>query len=71
MKNKLSFILSLVATLGLLALAWFKSVDIGTTLPMIVTGYVLGRSATKASYAFSLGKDPNADTREGIKDIEK
>lgn len=70
MKSKLSFVLSLIATLGLLALAWFKEYDISTVLPIIVTGYVLGRSATKASYALSASKDPNADTKAVIDSVE-
>ena len=70
LKNNLSFVLSLIATVGLLALAWFKGVDISMTLPAIVTGYVLGRAGTKASHAWSASKDPNADTQKVIEKLE-
>jgi hypothetical protein len=70
MKTKLSFILSLIATLGLLALAWFKEYDITAMLPVIVTGYVVGRSVTKASHIWAISKDPNADTKSAIDKLE-
>jgi hypothetical protein len=66
LKNNLSFVLSLVATLGLLVLAFFKDVDISMTLPAIVTGYVLGRAGNKASNVWAASKDPGADTINAI-----
>ena len=70
LKNNLCFVLSLVATLGLLCLAWFKDYDIGTMLPVVVTGYVLGRAGTKASHGWALSRDDKADTKAGIEKME-
>jgi hypothetical protein len=70
MKSNLSFILCLIATLGLLGLAWFKGVEIDTALIAVVTAYVLGRGATKASHVWAASKDPNADTKAAIDNLE-
>ncbi len=70
LKHHLSFILSLIATVGLLALAWFKGTDISIMLPTIVTGYVIGRAGLKASHAWSASRDPAADTKAVIEKLE-
>jgi len=70
LRHHLSFILCLISTIGLLALAWFKQVDISYMLPTIVVGYVVGRAGLKASHAWSASKDPQADTQKVIEKLE-
>lgn len=66
MKNKLSFILTLLSLIGIFALAWHKDLDIQMLLPSVLAIYVLGRTTTNVSTAWAASKDPNADTLKAI-----
>ena len=71
MKNKLSFILTLISVIGLLALAWFKNVDLQMLLPSVLGIYILGRTTTSVSSAWAASKDPHANTLEALQIIDK
>jgi len=64
LKNKLSFVLTLLSILGVLALAWFKAINIEILLPSLLGIYVAGRTAHKVSAGIAASKDPNANTAE-------
>jgi ABC-type proline/glycine betaine transport system permease subunit len=68
-KHYLSFILTMICVLGLFALAWFKDVDILSTLPIVLGTYVGARTVEKTVAVRSAASDPNADTRAVIKDV--
>lgn len=69
MKHYLSFMLTLVSILGLFALAWFKDVEITAVLPIVLASYIGARTIEKTVSISAASKDPNADTRQVIRDI--
>jgi len=70
-KKIMQYTLAVVSVLGVLALAWFKSVDISMLLPTILGLYWGGHAAQNISTGWALSKDPNADTAAGIDNMEK
>lgn len=71
MKNKLSFILTLLSIIGVFVLAWYKNIDIQMLLPSILGIYVIGRTTTNVSTAWAASKDPDADTLKAVEMIDK
>lgn len=71
MKNKLSFILTLLSIVGVFVLAWYKNIDIQMLLPSILGIYVIGRTTSSVSTTWAASKDPNADTLKAIEMIDK
>jgi hypothetical protein len=69
-KMHLSFVLSLIALLGVLALAWYKGVNLDILLPSILGIYIVGKSVQKMSGHWAASKDPNANTTEIIEKLE-
>lgn len=70
-KKNMQFSLVAFSIVGLFALAWFKGTDISMLLPTVLGMFVLGHTATNVSSAWALSKDANADTAQGINDLEK
>lgn len=71
MKNKLSFILTLISLIGVFALAWSKDLDIQMLLPSVLAIYVLGRTATSVSSVWAVSRDPAADTMKAVEMMDK
>lgn len=71
MKNKLSFILTLLSIIGVFVLAWYKNIDIQVLLPSILGIYVIGRTTTNVSTTWAASKDPSADTLKAVEMIDK
>jgi uncharacterized membrane protein YadS len=70
LKQSLSFVLTFIALLGVLALAWFKDVDVQMLLPSILGIYIVGRTTHKVSAVWAASKDPNADTHKAIETFD-
>lgn len=70
-QTRLGFVITLVSVVGLIGLAWFKGVDITMALPTVVGLYLTGRTASAVSHVWAASKDPNADTAEIVKELEK
>lgn len=70
-KNKMSFVLTLISILGLFGLAYFKDVDIALTLPTVLGIFVAGRTFISTSHGWAASKDPKANTVETIKSLEE
>ncbi len=69
-KQNFGFICTITCLFGLLALAFFKGVDVSASLP-VVLGTYLGSRAVEKSTAFAMAsKDPKCDTRAVINDLE-
>lgn len=71
MKNKLSFILTLLSIIGIFVLAWYKNLDVQMLLPSVLGIYVLGRTTTNVSATWAASKDPNADTLKVVEMVDK
>ena len=71
MKNKLSFILTLMSVLGIFLLAWFKGIDIQVLLPSVLAIYIVGRTSTNISTTWAASRDPNADTLKAVEMVDK
>lgn len=68
-KHYFSFFLTLVSIVGLFVLAWFKGVDILATLPIVLGTYIGSRTFEKTVAVKAAANDPQADTRQVIKDV--
>lgn len=68
-KNYLSFVLSLISIVGVLLLAWFKGISVEMLLPSLLGVYILGRAGQKSVGMIAASRDPNADTRAVIQDL--
>lgn len=71
MKDLRSFVVTMLAMMMLFVLAYFKDFDIEYAFSTIVLAYVIGRSAAKASHVWAASRDPNADTKAVIDNVEK
>lgn len=69
-QTNLGFLLTFISILGLFTLAFTKGVDIGATLPVILATYIGARAGEKSMAMMAASKDPNADTRQVIHDLE-
>ncbi|CAB5221402.1 hypothetical protein UFOVP244_155 [uncultured Caudovirales phage] len=64
----LSFIITLVCVVGILALAFYRNLDLSSLLPTILGLYLGARTIDKTNVAWAASKDPKADTAKVIKD---
>jgi hypothetical protein len=71
LKTKLSFIVTLVAIVGLLIVFYFKGTNVAMEITTIVGIYVVGRNAASISHGWAASKDPNADTKATIEKLEE
>jgi hypothetical protein len=69
-KQNFGFITTMTCILGMLALAWFKGVDINASLPVILGTYLGARAIEKGTAYTMASKDANCDTRGLINDLE-
>lgn len=69
-KQNFGFICTISCIIGMLALAWFKDVDINASLPVILGTYLGARAVEKGTAFTMASKDPKCDTRALINDIE-
>jgi len=70
MKAYLGFILTLISIVGCLTLCWFKGIDISLTLPTLLGIYISGKTVERTAAVMSVAKDPAADTRQVIADMD-
>jgi hypothetical protein len=69
-RQNFSFVLTMTAMVGMFALAWFKNVDITSSLPVILATYLGARATEKSVMVMSAAKDTTANTRDIIGDLE-
>lgn len=62
--------LTLICVIGMFMLAWFKDVDIMSTLPLILGIFIGSKSFEKASTVYSASKDGTCDTHAVIRELE-
>jgi hypothetical protein len=65
-----SFFLTLLSLVILFVLAWFKGVDVVTTIPRVLGVYLGTRTADKGVAIMGASRDPNADTAAVINALE-
>ena len=63
-------VVTLIAIMGTMILAFYKDADVNSLLPTLVGLYLGQKTSTSISAHFAASKDPNCDTREVIKDTE-
>jgi hypothetical protein len=69
-KTRLSFVLCVLAIIGLFALGWFKDFDVASPIMEVAAIYVIGRNITLASHGWATSRDPNADTKEVVQQLK-
>lgn len=69
-KTRLSFLLCLIAMIGLFVLGWFKDFDVASSIMEVTAVYVIGRSVTLGSHAWATSKDPTADTKSVVDNLK-
>ena len=69
-KQNFGFIATMTCILGMFGLAYFKGIDIGSSLPVILATYLTARTVEKSSAYIAASKDVNCDTRGLINDLE-
>lgn len=69
-KQNFGFIATMTCIIGMFGLAYFKGVDIGSSLPVILATYLTARTVEKGSAYLSASRDPSCDTRGVINDLE-
>jgi hypothetical protein len=65
-----SFTLSILG-LFLLAFLSYRGVDVSGSIVTLCAAYTASEAAKRSSYIYSSGKDPNCDTIQAIKAVEK
>lgn len=68
-KHYFSFILTLVSVIGFFLLAWFKGVDVGSVVPVLVASYIGARSLEKSVQSVAASRDKDCSTRQVLADI--
>ena len=69
-KQNFGFIATMTCIIGMFGLAYFKGVDIGSSLPVILATYLGARTVEKGTAYMAASKDPGCDTRGLINDLE-
>jgi uncharacterized membrane protein YfcA len=60
------FFLTLISIVGLIALAFYKDIDITMALPAVLGLYLGAKTSEKASAHFAASRDPSCNTAEVI-----
>lgn len=63
------FFLTLISVVGLFALAFYKNVDVTSSLPTVLAIYLGAKTSEKASAHWAASKDPTASTAEVIASV--
>lgn len=69
-KQNFGFIATMTCMMGMFGLAYFKGIDITSSMPVILATYLGARAAEKGTAYMAASKDPNCDTRGLINDLE-
>jgi hypothetical protein len=64
------FVVSLIAVLAIIALAFIKGTNIESLLPTVLGIYLGHKVSTGISSHWAASKDPNCDTQSVIRDTE-
>ena len=70
MSMYLSFILTTLSLIGFFALAFFKNVDVGMSIPTIIGIYITNRTAVKFSAHRAASADPEVNTTQVIESTD-
>lgn len=70
-KDKLSFILSVLAIIVLGVLGYSKAMEVTTAISTVVSVYVMGKAGQKAAQTYFAAQDPKVDTNEAIRAINQ
>lgn len=71
LKDKLGFLLSLVAIVGLFIFGYFIHFDVQSSVVMIVAAFIGGKAAQNIMMTKHIAQDPAADTIKGVEGMDK